>query len=141
MNPLLLMLAQTSPDQPHWQHVRSIWYWNGKLYSVWPVLLGFAVLLILIAVLYVRRLHQLRQLQSLPLATFVQIATALNIALTDQWLLLRIARHDALSTPLTLLLSPTTLRHHAQHYLSSIAVWRRTRASRRLGAIEQMVFG
>ncbi len=49
-----------------------------------------------------------------PIMEFWRLAGRLGLSPIDRWRLMRIARRCGLSSPITLLLSPSTLRHHAQ---------------------------
>lgn len=67
-----------------------------------------------------------------PLGVFRTVARAAGLSLAEQWLLVRVARAEALPSPLTLLLSRQTLRVHATRYAAALP------ASRRLGVLTRV---
>ena len=79
-------------------------------------------------------------LRPLPAVRFVRWAERCGLSRSQQWLLWRIARQQGLPTPLTLLLSPRTLRVHGHLYIE--ARGDDSRSDRRaLCAVRRRVFG
>ena len=79
-------------------------------------------------------------LRPLPAVRFVRWAEQCGLSRSQQWLLWRIARQQGLPTPLTLLLSPRTLRVHGHLYIE--ARGEASRSDRRgLCAVRRRVFG
>ena len=72
--------------------------------------------LAILAGLWLWQWSRRRALRSGPMVTFHQVATQLGVSVADEWLLLRIAQHQGLTSPLTLMLSPATLDHYTRRY-------------------------
>ena len=64
----------------------------------------------------------------------------LNLTAADLWLLYRIARQQRLPTPLTLLMSPATLRHHAGRFTESFGAGRTERVTNHVERVAQRIF-
>ncbi len=75
------------------------------------------------------------------LQLFRDLSRELSLTLRDRWLLIRIARQQSLPTPLTLFVSPRTLRHHAVAYAQSLPAYRRRRLIARVATLRRQVFG
>lgn len=77
-----------------------------------------------------------------PLLTFHRFARQLGLSWMDQWLLWRIAHQQHLPSPLTLILSPLTLRHHAAVFLSDLEISRPRRSAimLRVAAMRRAMF-
>ena len=118
------------------------WSFTGKhLMPAWSFFIVAAVLVLVITGLWLWRRYQAGQLRSSPVMIFHHIARRRGLSLADQWLLIRIARHQALPTPLTLLLSPQTLRRHAHLYLLDLGPTGRGKVHHRIEALVQSLFG
>ncbi len=70
-----------------------------------------------------------------PITLFVRVAGQLGLGWADCWVLWRIARQAGLASPLTLLLSGSTLIHHAGHCAEQLPTDRAQRLVRRARAI------
>jgi len=116
-------------------------HWNDSdfLPVRWLVVAGLIIAAILTPML-IHRWHRHHQLRSKPLLTFHDLASHVGLSLKDQWLLMKIGRGEALATPLTLLLSRSTLRHHAERYAQSLSTRRRVAVLRRIAAMRQMLY-
>lgn len=145
-----LFLAQAAPspnaaDPPdRWELLRqSMDHWNGSTHSLptsWFVGAVALLLAALAAASIWKHSHEwLRRFA--PLLMFHQVAADLGLGPADEWLLVRIARRQTLPSPLTLLLSRQTLRHHALRYAERCSAVRRDRVLGRVGAISQTLFG
>ncbi len=75
-----------------------------------------------------------------PLRIFNGLARELRLSLMDRRLLIRIANAQSLPNPLTLLVSPRTMRHHAAAYSQSLSARKRTRLHRRIASLRRTVF-
>ena len=84
----------------------------------WIAIASGLVIVVISTISWYRR-HKTRHLRSHPSAVFRRAAREARLSFSQQMLLWRIARQQALPTPLTLLLSATTLRHHASAYAST----------------------
>ena len=135
-NQLLLAAA------PQVNHIRAIsehWGDTSDL-PIISLLAILAALILALGLLRLRRYFKQRRFAAKPTQVFLNIARAANVSFADQWLLVRIARHQHLP-PLTLLLSPRTLRHHAQQYVQKRHPTRRRAVMRRIAAIRRELFG
>lgn len=110
---------------------------------LWPLLILLAVVLALMTVMWgvERRRRRGGRPATRPIAVFRALARELGLTWTDQWLLIRIAHHQKLPTPMTLLLAAGTLDHHARQYAMSINLLRRSLALNRAEAIRHRLFG
>ena len=102
--------------------------------------IAITTLITLIGLLWLWRYHRQRHLRPRPWATFNQVASAMGIGAADQWLLIRIAWQQSLPTPLTLMLSHSTLHHYAHRYAASLNNARRRSVLDRASAIEHFMF-
>ncbi|MCC7409119.1 MAG: hypothetical protein IT442_13715 [Phycisphaeraceae bacterium] len=122
--------------------LKDMWVWGGE-----PLLDGrWAVVLLLAAFLLALGLHWVgergrRVTLPRPGWTFVRVSIRLGISPWDQWLLSRIAQAERLPTPLTLLVSSSTLRHHGRRYLKRLPVSEREGSARRIVRMERKIFG
>jgi hypothetical protein len=71
---------------------------------------------------------------------FRQVAADLSLRRRDRRLLTQIARQQALPTPMTLLLSPLTLRRHGQRYADQFPRRRQARLLHRLARLRRRAF-
>jgi hypothetical protein len=72
-----------------------------------------------------------------PIGVFLQLAAIGRLSPADQWLLLRIARQQALPGPATLLMSTRTLRVHGAAFVRHAAVVRKKQRLKRIAAIRR----
>ncbi|MFW6059711.1 MAG: hypothetical protein ACODAQ_05985 [Phycisphaeraceae bacterium] len=116
--------------------------WGNDVMAPMPWLIVAAGLLLLVlgAVMVMRR-WRMRHLQSHPMLVFHQVAATAGLNWWDRWLLIRIARQQALPTPLTLLLSGRTLRVHGRAYVEAQPPWRRAPVLQRIASIRRSLFG
>lgn len=105
------------------------------------ILVAVGALLIALGTVLLVRWWRGRHLRSQPWQIFRQVAAVAELGLRDQWLLVRIARHQKLPTPLTLLLSGRTLRVHGREYAEALAPWRRAAIMQRIATIRRHLFG
>jgi len=131
----------TAPRKPlDWAEVSENWGSDATAPMPWIILAAGVLLLVLGIVLLVRWWRR-RHLRSRPWAVFNELATIAGLSLSDRWLLMRIARQQALPTPLTLLLSGRTLRIHARDYAANQPPWRRAAIMQRVASIRRDIFG
>lgn len=76
----------------------------------------------------------------LPLDLFNELSRDLALSRLDRHLLIRITREQALPTPITLLVSPRTLRHHAAAFAQSLSPRRRARVLFRIAKLRRSLF-
>ena len=75
-----------------------------------------------------------------PLRIFNDLARQFHLSLIDRWLLIRIAQVQGLPNPITLLISPRTMRHHAEAYSQSFSSRRRRHLLRKVASLRRVVF-
>lgn len=105
------------------------------------VIVTITLITLMLVGIWLQRFIQQRRLMSRPIRIFHTLANELKVPLADQWLLVRIANQQSLPTPLTLLLSPETLRHHANHYAQALPPAQRDLTMARVEKLRQKVFG
>jgi hypothetical protein len=135
-----MMLQFARPCQPvlgevtlkaiseHWSDVSIPVVWTA---------LGLGLLVVVVGGVGSYRWHKKHASGPKPLAVFRELARLGGLSLVDQWLLFRIARHQALPGPATLLFSPRTLRVHAVRYIRQAVIWRRSQQLHRVAAIRR----
>lgn len=104
------------------------------------VMVGTGLVMVAISGLSIHHWWRHRHLRSSPLLIFNRVAGRCELGLSDQWLLWRIARHQSLPTPLTLMLARSTLGHHGRAFVKSRAPWRRAPLMGRLEQIRRTLF-
>ena len=102
----------------------------------WMLLALAMVLAAGVAITYCRTL--VRRLE--PLVIYHRVARAVGLSLIEQHQLWRIARRTGLTSPLTLLLSATTLEHHAEQYLLALPPKQAAAARERVRQIGARLF-
>jgi hypothetical protein len=116
-------------------------HWHGPLLSLW--LLGAGVSLLMVGLLglslWQRRRSGVRR--SRPFALFWRVAARLRMPWSQRWMLYRVARHERLPSPLTLLLSAATLRYHGRRYAASVGAWRRLRVLKTIAQARRVLAG
>ena len=119
MNEMPALLAVADPTDPAprsreelLRHLREGWGSSIHISPTLLIVLGLVLAIAAGAVLGVRlwRHHRMSRQAS---ATFRRAARQAGLSRRDRRLLGRVAARAGLQTPLTLLLSPATLRHHA----------------------------
>lgn len=104
--------------------------------------LAFAVgvLVVLLGIVALRkRLIQARERPRAP-RVFRHVAAALGLTLSERRLLVRIARQQALPSPIALLCSPATLAFHADQYGRTVPTRRRAWVRRRVAILRRALF-
>jgi len=127
-----------------WQHLQEQWSFSAKhLMPVTPILVVVVLLTTVMILIGCWRSGIFRRLRPTSLQIFRQVIHDLGLARGEVSLLIRIAHHQHLPSPLTLMLSAATLEHHAQAYAQSIAVGshRRGQFDIQIGRIKEVVFG
>lgn len=116
-------------------------YWNsGSSISLHWLLLAAGLILLLIGGASARGWWNGRHQRSSPLAVFNRAAVACDVSLSDRLLLWRISRQQGLPGPLTLMLSPTTLRHHARAFAEARGAAGRGALMRRVARLRRELF-
>lgn len=139
--PVSLLQARESGKLADWRVLKDNWSFTGKhLMPAWSFFIIATILILVIMSLWLWRRYQTGQLRSSPLMIFHHVARRRGLSLADQWLLIRIAKHQSLPTPLTLLLSSRTLRCHASHYVRDLRPTRRGQARRRIDALDRTLY-
>ncbi len=148
MNPptrLPLLLAQDAPANPTPALDRfaqiSQNFNSRELISPHWLLIFAGLLLLLLSGLSIARWWRHRNEHARPMRVFSAVSRMAGLGYADRWMLLLAARHQALESPLTLLLSPGTFDHHIKLYLDARPRWRREAVRRRTQAIRESLFG
>ena len=118
--------------------------WPSGGIGVWPlrllILLFLALAVFVLGRLLMFRAIEMRQ-RLRPFETYFSLCRTLGLRWRDGWLLLRIARRCELASPITLMLSPATLDHHARQYCETITYRQRARVRRMIDEICGALFG
>lgn len=104
------------------------------------VLIAAGLLMLVMAGLSLRVWWQTRHERSSPLSVFNKVAGDCGLTPGERLMLWRIARRRGLASPLTLMVSPTTLRHHARASCEHRGSGRRVREMRRVAALRRKLF-
>ncbi len=116
--------------------------WGGhQMISTQWIMIAAGLLLIVMAGMGLHRFWRTRDQRSAPLLVFHRLARRLGVGLRGQWLMYRIARQQALPTPITLMLCPATFRHHAGAYIATAGPQRGPALRRRADALATELFG
>jgi hypothetical protein len=138
------VLAQSAVDQRLEERARHIFGNWPQSNDVFPAsTLGWillALLMVLLAI-WLKQWYKNRPIDPTPNRLFRKLARQLQLGLWDQWLLLRIAREQQLPSPLTLLLSRSTLLHHGSAYAAEVVAVRSPWIRKRVEKIAVRLFG
>ncbi len=108
----------------------------------WELLLvGLGSILIIIVAVSMRRWWVGRHDDPSPLVLYSAISRKAGLSWADRFLLWRIARANALPTPITLLLARGSLRHYASTFASGLSTRSAQRLRQRITRIEAELFG
>ena len=121
------------------RQISEHWGSGGWVSTRWAMV-AIGALLVLLAIIAMTRWWRTRHLRSNPLLVFNQVAAELELPLRQRWLLFRIARQQALPSPLTLLLSPRTMRLHARAYAADKRVGRRLQIMQRVAQMRRQLY-
>ncbi len=131
-----------TPPSKQWIHENFHWptsseslMSSGWALAIFAILIGFLIALKLF--LWYRK----KDRPTGPMIIFYQICKQVGLSLQSQWLLIRIAKQQSLSTPLTLLVCHATLSSHAQAYAQSLPVTRRGDVLMQVVGIQYKLFG
>ncbi len=139
--PKLVLLAQKN-EPLTWELLQEQWRVSGsELLPVWPFAVAATALVALIGTIWLWRRLKQKTAQPAPLRVFRDLAEDLGLTLADQVLLIRIAHEQALPSPLTLILSPTTFEHHFSRYAQTLSSIQRPKATARAQRIARELFG
>jgi hypothetical protein len=137
--------ANREPLRPYEQRFVDIWsntkFSSNDLLPTRYLAVGVGVVLLIVAVVWLYRVYKEQRLQSAPLVLFRQAVAGMGLSMSEQWLLARITRHESLPSPLSLLCSPATLRHHALRYAHGQSAGARARTLAKVEHIARVVFG
>ena len=89
---------------------------------------------------YLDRRRKLRDHPN-PIAVYHRAASHFGLGVMDRWLLMQIARQQGLPSPITLMMSPNTLVHHARAFAHQLPKARRKRLLVRAYRVCEKLFG
>jgi hypothetical protein len=148
---MLLWLAQAAPtgsDRPiaQWERTAQLIFKDAfenidRAFPTSGFVMALAGLLIMLLALWGYKSARQRRYAASPAVIFHRLGDHVGLSLQDQWLLLRISRQQALPTPITLMLSGTTLDHHARAYIDRLPPRSRDAARTRIKKIALKIFG
>jgi len=101
------------------------------------LLLFLAILLLLMMV--GRNLHGV-WIRLAPIRMFMAVAREVGLNFADRWWLWRVARHQKLVNPLTLLMSPVTLEHYVARYMREVSSAEARHSLRRMESLRKHLF-
>ena len=144
---LLLTLALESPRTPkappNVDEIFANWQWINEsvplMSPIWAVV-AMSVIILVMLVLRIIKWRNSRNREDGPLLVFHQIARQLELDITTQWLLIRVAQQQNLPTPLTLLICDSTFSHHAKAYVKSLPAQRQQSVLNQLSKTHQHLF-
>ncbi|MFG0247973.1 MAG: hypothetical protein ACF8OB_03725 [Phycisphaeraceae bacterium JB051] len=147
MMQLLLTLALESPrapkTPPNVDEIFANWQWINEadplMSPIWAVV-AMSVILLVMFVLRIIKWRNSRNREDGPLLVFHQIARQLELDITTQWLLIRVAQQQNLATPLTLLICDSTFSHHAKAYVKTLPAQRQQSVLNQLSKTHQHLF-
>ncbi|HAI11713.1 MAG TPA: hypothetical protein DCM28_08410 [Phycisphaerales bacterium] len=143
----LLMLALESPrtpkTPPNVDEIFTNWQWINHSDPLMSPLWAIAIMSVIIFAMLVLRIIKWRRSsnrQDGPLLVFHQVAKQLEIDITTQWLLIKVAQQQGLPNPLTLLICDSTFAHHAKAYIKSLPNHRQKHILDQLSHAHQHLF-
>ena len=147
----MLWLAQavsTGGDQPlaPWERTAHLLFKDAfenidQAFPTYGVVLALSGLLVILLALWGYKRARERRMAAGPTLIFHRIANTVGLTLKDQWLLLRISRQQLLPTPITLMLSGSTLEHHARDFIDHLPSRRRETVRTQIKQIALKIFG
>lgn len=141
-----LSLQRRSPRDPTesmttFQEIQAAWRFDGSALIETGTVLAVVGLLIALALsLWLWQRVRVRSVRDAPNLLFRRAAGEIGLSAVDQRLLERIARHQGLSSPLTLLMSPNTLDHHASHYVRTLPMGEARAVQQGVARVREVVF-
>ncbi len=144
----MLWLAQAGPERPlaPWERTAQALFKDAfdnidQAFPTYGVVLALSGLLVILLALWGYKRARQRRMAAGPTIVFHRIANTVGLSLHDQWLLLRISRQQLLPTPITLMLSGSTLEHHARDYIDHLPSRRRETVRTQVKKIGLKIFG
>ncbi|MCE9592096.1 MAG: hypothetical protein K8S99_16440 [Planctomycetes bacterium] len=138
---MILAAASTPPMDERQARLEQVT--RGFRHQPWGatemIFVAILVLIVLMAYVLYRWQRERRQ-RSTPMLTFHYAAEQMGLEMRDELLLARIARVQELPSPLTLMLSRGTLRHHTARYLKTLSPGQAARINRRIEGVERLLF-
>jgi hypothetical protein len=113
---------------------------RGPLISVQWILVAIGLIITIISFISLLRWYRTRHLHPRPYTVFRQLACAQKLTLTQQWLLWRVARHQKLPNPITLMFCKRTLHHHVEDFLDRAPRFSAALLARHVASIERKLF-
>lgn len=149
MNLLSTMLAQVQlPDQPYgppnlpdsWAEQVIQNFGDGWLLPPGWVFVAVAGVVALLFGLWGWQRRNRRATDPDAMDVYGDIARRIRLPHADRRLLAKVAMQQKLPSPITLLLSSTTLAHHGRYYVESLPAWRQPAVRARLSSVRRYLF-
>ncbi|MEX2212558.1 MAG: hypothetical protein WD768_00425 [Phycisphaeraceae bacterium] len=135
----LFTLAQTPPSRL--EMLKQISDSRYKVqYPITLLLFFFAGVALLLLWVWLRQRAKAHAAQDTPMSVFRALARQLRVSLFDRLLLMRVARRQELPSPLTLLLSARTIRHHARAFAAPMHRYRAAALMLRVARLRRRLF-
>ena len=139
---LLILAARLSPEEVT-RAIRE--NWSSRPQSLWLLILFALGLAAVIGLLHIRKRRERRGDGETgdgdAFRIFSEVAASLRVAPRDRRMLTRISRQQSLPSPLTLLLSPRTMHHHARSFSGTMSRRHRLRVLRRVSQLRLVLRG
>jgi hypothetical protein len=146
MTMLTPLIAAAEPKEPQRWEGRAQYLFQdtfrdgGRSFPMTSLVLVGLGLLLLLGAIAGWRWHQRRHARPAPLGVFHRLAAQMGLTLKEEWLLVKIARHQSIPTPLTLLLSGSTFAHHVKPFLEAASGRRRRAITAKVHVIAVRLF-
>ncbi|MEX0653092.1 MAG: hypothetical protein WD534_06585 [Phycisphaeraceae bacterium] len=139
--PAMLLAQVTSSEHVLPERLRAIGdHWGDTTLPANSVIVAGSILLAVMLLVALWIGWKQRRAQPRPWRVFHRVARHMGLTWREQWLLVRIARHGQLPSPLTLMLSRRTLGYYTKQYVAGRPPRRRATVVRRVVAIRQALF-
>jgi len=116
------LVALPSKGAPRSDSLVDIFRWPegpNPLFHPESAVAFFIALGALLLAIRIYRRYTTENQEAEPLIVFHDIAKHFELSIKDQWLLIQIAKHQNLSTPLALIICRGTFHHYVERYMKS----------------------
>lgn len=137
---LTFVLAAGPKPDGYWSEI-SAHFSQGSGMSIWWIVIASGLLLLVFGMLSLWMWRRDQSARASPLLVFHRVGAHVGLSWSDRWFLIRLARQRHLPTPLTLLVSPGTLMHHAAAWAGGLSPRRGGEVMRRADDLSRRLFG